>query len=358
MDFVVSVLAGSRAGWVALTAGVLLASASATGATPVGDALDRPALTSPFAAKAVLNGAAQAGGRLVAVGERGIVVVSRDGGARWRQVPCPVSVGLTAVRFADDKHGYAVGHGGTVLTTVDGGESWERRFDGRSAARIALATARAAGDMAALTEAERLVADGPDKPLLDLLVVDSEHAIVVGAYGLAFATADGGRTWTSLANRLENPKGLHLYAIRARGSRILVAGEQGLVRLSENGGESFKIVTTPYRGSFFTAEFTSDTEMVVAGLRGNVWRSVDLGRSWVQIPVSVPVSITASTVRENGDLVLVNQAGGLLSVRRDDVSLFNKQPLPPLNAVLDTRDGGLLVFGSQGPVAITVGGQK
>ena len=68
-------------------------------------------------------------GRIVAVGERGLVILSDDRGASWRQVPSPVSVTLTMVRFADEQHGVAVGHGGTVLTTDDAGTTWRLPSD-------------------------------------------------------------------------------------------------------------------------------------------------------------------------------------------------------------------------------------
>ena len=50
-----------------------------------------------------LGRAGRAGNRLVAVGERGTILLSDDGQA-WRQVPSPVSVGLTGVSFGDDQH--------------------------------------------------------------------------------------------------------------------------------------------------------------------------------------------------------------------------------------------------------------
>lgn len=336
----------------------LLLAATAVAAAPVGEALDRPAVISRAAASAALLDAAEAGNRLVAVGERGIVLLSDDGGAQWRQVAVPVSVTLTAVRFADDKHGYAVGHGATVLTTSDGGETWVRRLDGRQAAQLALAAAQAGSDAAARRDAERLVADGPDKPLLDVLVQDAQHAVVVGAYGLAFATADGGNTWTSWIAGLANPKGLHLYAIRQRGERILVAGEQGLVRLSENGGRSFSSVATPYAGSFFTAELPAASELVVAGLRGNVWRSRNAGATWMQLTVPMPASITASAVRTDGSLVLTNQAGMVLGERAGALLPLNSLPLPPLNGILPKRDGGLVALGIHGATAVPTGEPK
>ncbi|SPO54645.1 BNR domain-containing protein [Pseudomonas sp. JV551A1] len=325
---------------------------------PVGDALERPAVISQQTPHAVLLGAAQAGQRLVAVGERGIVVISDDGGTRWRQVATPVSITLTAVRFADAKHGYAVGHGGTVLATDDGGETWERRLDGRRAADLALAAARNRGDAAALREAERLVADGPDKPFLDLLLLDAQHAVVVGAYGLAFATNDGGKTWAPWIERLDNPQGLHLYAIRRQGEHLLIVGEQGLIRLSKDGGQTFTQVQTPYPGSFFTAEFITPNDIVVAGLLGNVWRTQDAGTNWTQMTVPVPASITASALRPDGALVLVNQAGLVLGERNGTLVPLSAPPLPPLNSILPKQDGTFLTLGIHGASLVPTGDHK
>jgi len=96
-------------------------SLSAVVAAPVGDALQRPAVMVREPQHAVLLAGAQAGKRIVAVGERGVIALSDDDGTTWHQAPCPVSVTLTMVRFVDNQHGVAVGHGGTVLTTSDAG---------------------------------------------------------------------------------------------------------------------------------------------------------------------------------------------------------------------------------------------
>lgn len=332
--------------------------ASLAWSAPIGHALDRPAVISQQASQSVLLGIAQAGKRLVAVGERGIVVVSDDDAAHWRQVTTPVSVTLTAVRFADDKHGYAVGHSGTVLATTDGGETWTRVLDGRRAAQLSLAAAQASGSAAAVRDAERSVAEGPDKPLLDLLVLDRQHAIVVGAYGMAFSTMDGGQTWTSLASRLDNPRGLHFYAIRRHGQHILVCGEQGLVRLSHDGGQTFVPVKASYSGSFFTAEFPSDDEIMVAGLRGNMLRSLDGGTSWKQFTATDAAAITGSAVRADGSLILVNQAGMVLSESDGALVPLNKTPLPSLTGVLPRPNGSLLTLSIQGIETLPHGDEK
>jgi photosystem II stability/assembly factor-like uncharacterized protein len=336
----------------------LLAAACACAAQPVGAALDRPAQQVRAPERAVLLAAAQAGAAWVAVGERGLVLRSVDHGARWQQVSTPVSVTLTALRFADERHGAAVGHGGSVLVTQDGGLHWERRLDGRRIPELLLADAKARNDAAALRAAEHLRSDGPDKPLLDLLLTGPGRALVVGAYGLALATDDGGQTWTSWAPRLDNPKGLHLYAVRQRGERIVIAGEQGLVLKSDDGGRSFQRLTTPYQGSFFTLELPDEREIVLAGLRGNVWRSIDGGRDWSRLALPMPVSVVASQLGPDGTLLLANQAGFVFARRGEAFVPLQREPLPSLTGLAAGRDGSLLALSVQGVMPVSLAGTK
>ncbi|MFU0418243.1 WD40/YVTN/BNR-like repeat-containing protein, partial [Acinetobacter baumannii] len=79
----------------------------------------------------MLLDATRAGKRVVAVGEHGIVLLSDDEGKTYRQArTVPVSATLSAVSFADEKHGWAVGQWGVILATSDGGETWvKQRMD-------------------------------------------------------------------------------------------------------------------------------------------------------------------------------------------------------------------------------------
>jgi len=336
-----------RPAWPLCAAAVLLACPAVALAAPEGTMLERAAVASARAAQSVLQAAAFAGPRIVAVGERGIVVLSDDAGKTWKQAAVPVSVGLTAVRFADARHGWAVGHGGVVLATSDAGARWTRVFDGMAAARLMLADATAAGDGRAVGEAQRLVQEGADKPFLDVHFSDLNNGFVVGAYNLAFATTDGGRTWRSFSRRLPNPKALHLYSIRVRGDEILITGEQGLVLHSTDRGGQFKALTLPYAGSFFTAELPGVKEIVVAGMRGHVWTSADSGANWVQLSAPIPASFTASAVDAKGRVWLANQAGVLFVQDGRGLTPLGAK-LPPLN--------GLLPLAGDSALALTVAG--
>ncbi|MEJ2467297.1 MAG: YCF48-related protein, partial [Candidatus Thiodiazotropha sp.] len=101
-------------------------------------AMDRPALTSAKAEQATLLAVTRAGPRLVAAGERGIILTSDDNGASWQQAKVPTSVNLIALRFVDAKRGWAVGHMGIVLHSEDGGLTWRKQLDGVEAARLAV----------------------------------------------------------------------------------------------------------------------------------------------------------------------------------------------------------------------------
>jgi photosystem II stability/assembly factor-like uncharacterized protein len=315
---------------------------------PVGPALDRPAVVAHAPSQAVLLGAALTGTRWVAVGERGLAILSDDRGQTWRQARVPVSVTLTAVAFADGQRGYATGHGGTVLGTSDGGMTWTRLLDGRAIAMMMQEAATRSGDAAQRKAADRMVADGPDKPLLDLVVSSPTEAFVVGAYGMALATSDGGRTWSLASALLENPKGQHLYAVRRRDQVIVIAGEQGLLLRSEDAGRSFRRLAAPYQGSFFTLELPSARDIVTAGMRGNVWRSADAGGTWQQLPLPWPAAITGSSLRQDGSFLLASQAGQLFSGNGTSLEALKFPPLPPLTGVLPVPGEALLALSLQG----------
>ncbi len=321
------------------------------------DVLAQLSVMSGQATHAVLLAVTRAGKRLVAVGERGVLLVSDDNAVSWRQVQLPVSTTLTAVQFVDDQQGWAIGHSGVVLHTTDAGNSWSLQLDGRRAAALELAAAEAqvkslADDDNAqrrVSRAQRLVADGPDKPFLALSFSDARHGLVVGAYGLAMHTDDGGQSWQSWMDRIANPQGLHLYAIGQSHSAIYLAGEQGLLLRSLDGGGQFEALDSPYEGSYFSLALESDGAVLVGGLRGKVFRSRDQGAHFEALENPLPVSLGSAT-RIGDQLLWVNQAGGVLR-STDRLSVLQPLPMPPgppLIAIVDAPDGALVGVGFSG----------
>lgn len=326
-------------------------------------AMARPALPVRHPEKSVLLSAALARGRVVAVGERGVVALSDDLGKSWHQAQhVPTSMTLTAVRFVDAQKGFAVGHGGVVLATADGGERWAIRCDGRTLAKLAVVAAdqrASVGDIKATRwqkEAALLTADGPDKPLLDLYFADAQRGVVVGAYNLFYETNDGGQSWSAGLDRLDNPKARHLYAVRGRGNTWIVAGEQGLLLRSRDAGRTFERLASPYDGSWFTLASTPQGGWVVAGLRGHAYYSGDDGETWALIGGATPASFVSLAPLDNGSVLLANQAGQLFASKAGAPMVRIAAPaLPPLSQVLPLSNGDLLALGFAGATRIAGG---
>jgi photosystem II stability/assembly factor-like uncharacterized protein len=331
--------------------------ANATDSRPT-DPLLRPALIAPRASRAVTLAVAPAGQRTVAAGERGIVLWSDDG-KTWQQAKVPVSVTLTALSFPTPQQGWAVGHGGVILHSTDGGRNWTRQLDGRAAAQIELKAARVSGDPKRVAHAEQLVGDGPDKPFLAVHFWNAKRGFAIGAYGLIFGTEDGGTTWASWSERVQNPKNLHLNAMHVSGGTVFLAGEQGLMLRSVDDAQIFQALQSPYKGSWFAITGNA-ASVVVAGLRGTVLRSTDAGTTWTPVQVPMPVTIGSALATRDGSLLFANHAGMLLTSVDGGQSLRPLQvpPGPPLTALAEGVSGALLAASFAGPMQLPAHGRS
>jgi photosystem II stability/assembly factor-like uncharacterized protein len=314
-------------------------------AAPVGaqepvDFTHLPALQSPAVTDSLMLDVTRAGDRLVAVGERGFVVYSDDGGSSWTQAEVPLSVNLTSVEFIDERNGFAAGHEGMLLASGDGGETWSRRFDGRQATQqeIALAEERitrarealtAAGDdpdseaaflledaQWALEDFQTALEEGPSNPFLDVWFDGSGNGLAVGAYGYLYRSADGGDTWTLASRNIENPDKYHYYSIdETSDGTLYLVGEAGLLYRSSDRSNSWSRLNAPYEGSFFgvlTGTADDGEFVLVYGLRGNVFRSTDGGEQWQRIDAGTEASLMADTTMPDGRIVLVGNSGAIL----------------------------------------------
>ena len=327
------------------------------------DVLDLPAKTSALAIGSPLSGTARAGERLVAVGQRGHIVYSDDGGRQWQQAQVPVSADLNAVSFPDATQGWAVGGDGVVLHSNDAGKTWEKQLDGREIGALlvkhyqALAAAEPDNPQWPLwvAEGERMKEQGADKPLLDVWFANEQTGYVVGVFNLILRTDDGGQSWTPMQDRTDNPQGFHLNAIASTGDALYIAGEQGLLRKWDTASQRFVALQTPYQGSFFGV-LGKPGEVLVYGLRGNVLRSTDGGQSWTALDSGLHISLTAGLIDAQGNYRLFTQGGQMLVSQGSGAQLkLTTQPAPiPVAGATQSATGALVVAGSRGARTLAI----
>jgi photosystem II stability/assembly factor-like uncharacterized protein len=260
-----------------------------------------PAAPSALAVKSLLTAVtASPEGTLLAVGERGHVMISRDGGGHWSQSVTPVDVLLTGACFLDNKTAVVVGHDETILVSQDSGIHW-------AVVRYAPETRQ---------------------PLLDVACLPDGSVIAVGAYATVAHSTDRGAhfavgelsaiplpTRRKIARmdddaELEQP---HLNAIaRAEDGALYIAGEAGHLYRSTDRGAHWVSLPSPYAGSLFTVLPLGGTALITAGLRGHLYRSDDQGEHWVAVPTAVDTLLDGAARLYPERVVVVGLAGVVL----------------------------------------------
>ena len=151
----------------------------------------------PLAVHSMLLDVTRADQRLVAVGERGHVVLSDDG-REWVQAETvPTRSTLTTV-FSFGGRLWAAGHDAVIITSGDRGNTWSRQF----------------------FDPER------QQAVMDLYFTDEKNGVAIGSYGLYLVTSDGGQNWEDGTVDEENQ--FHLNGmVRFADGRRVIAGEAG-----------------------------------------------------------------------------------------------------------------------------------
>lgn len=272
----------------------------------------------PLAAQSMLLDITLAGDKLVAVGERGHIVVSTDG-EKWSQVEVvPTRSTLTSVFSVGDRL-WAGGHDTVIITSGDGGKTWTRQFF------------------------------DPDRQqaVMDIYFTDENHGVVIGSYGLYLRTSDGGQTWEDAVVNRESDYHLNSLVRFSDGKR-LIAGEAGYSYRSYDDGETWEAIVLPYQGSMWGALKTNRGCVLFYGLRGHVMESCDFGSSWTELETGSESSI--SDAAEHGGLVLLAANSGTLLIRDDGghFSVYHHSSGVDFAAVISLGDGNFLLVGEDG----------
>jgi photosystem II stability/assembly factor-like uncharacterized protein len=299
---------------------------------------ERPAFMMPLAAKTLVLDIATPGTGIVAVGWRGHILLSDDEAQTWHQVVSPTCSMLNSVFFIDDLRGWAVGNDAVIISTEDGGKSWQLLHS----------------------------APEEERPLYDLFVT-GDYGFAIGAYAKFMITRDGGKTWENSefvinkngenaeANADEDdplPTDYHLNSIaRSADGTFYIAAEAGSVFSSDDGGHTWNELASPYDGSFFGILPLGGKNLLVYGLRGHVFRSEDSGASWRQIPTGTTALLTDAIAKPDGTIVVTGMAGVILTSSDVGESFTLHQPNRiALTSVIMTADGTLVVGGERGPI--------
>lgn len=185
------------------------------------------------------------------VGDRGTILFSPDGGKTWSVVPSPVKGKfLQDIYFVDARVGFAAGEKGTFLKTEDGGKTWVK-----------------------------LPVPTSDN-LYGVYFRNRREGWLAGWHQTFLVTHDGGKAWSpvSLSVPRVTRQKPSFNTLWGKGSTVLLAGDHGLVYLSNDRGHTFNRITMPAERDLYGVCQTGTGNLVLAGEGGTIWSLEEGGR--------------------------------------------------------------------------------
>jgi hypothetical protein len=251
----------------------------------------------------------------------------------WRRASAGVDTTLTSVRFASATRGYITGHEGKILRTDDAGATWQ------------------------LVSAKATPGNGNNMPLFDVATASADDVIVIGAFGNAFRSRDGGRNWVALS--LPNPKGLHLYSVVHSEGVWSIAGEQGLLLQSLDNGSTWDTIPVPTMATWFGVMPGRMGAATVYGLQGTVLHRSAGAKVFSKVATPNKSTITAATRTQNGDVVFAAQSGQLLrwserNTETQTIPFSSPFPVTAMASVVGENIEYLWVAGVRGAVKLPI----
>jgi photosystem II stability/assembly factor-like uncharacterized protein len=240
----------------------------------------------------------------IAVGAGGFISYTSDGGNNWIIGSSGTTFGVYEVNDIDGLTGYAVGQNRLMLKTTDGGKSWFYM-------------------QPTLTNAH---AQGVHFP-------DINNGFIVGTDGsrsIIYHTTDGGSTWGTPVQPVPD---WQLNAVNFFNTSIGIAvGNNGVIHRTINGGSSWVSSTSGVTDQLNDVIFLNSNIAIAVGANGKILRSTDAGATWTIISLGITTNLRGVGFMNSTEGFIVGYSG--LILRTTDAGLtWNSISSPATNNI-------------------------
>jgi photosystem II stability/assembly factor-like uncharacterized protein len=181
------------------------------------------------------------------VGGFGTILSTSDGGRTWQEQTSGTGHLLNSVHFVSATTGWAVGDAGTILSTSDGGRTWQGQTS------------------------------GTEYRLYSVHFVSATKGWAVGIFGTILSTSDGGRTWQEQTSGTGNSLNSVHFVSATTGWAV---GDTGTILSTSDGGRTWQGQNSGTGSSLFSVHFVSATTGWVVADEGKILSTNDGGRTW------------------------------------------------------------------------------
>lgn len=280
-------------------------------------------------------------GAVIAVMSMAIATTSHAEGGMATVAAGTAHQALFATSF-DGDNGIAVGAGGEIQVTSDGGKTWKPEAGPTQGSLTAVAIKGSRRIIAGLM-GEIFVDDGSGKWVkaesgtqeraLGASLNAQGVAMVVGSFGTMLRSVDGGKTWQQSAPRwleifagseqLTDDFAPSIYAVTMddQGNGIAV-GEMSTILRTEDGGASWQVALggavreADRPPALFGVTMRADGVGYAVGQSGLILQTPDRGRTWCSIASGTKANLMGVASYEGGRTLISGMRAMLLS--RDD----------------------------------------
>jgi photosystem II stability/assembly factor-like uncharacterized protein len=270
-----------------------------------------------------------------AVGSKGTLLITADGGRTWRQDKKFTNDNIRDVHFSDVEHGWLLCERDPYnisakppsyfLSTTNGGATWQTVELSDSTDRLVRffftrdGYGYAVGEGGALWQMiddksswKRVVL--PVKYLMSAATfLDDLRGVIVGGGGTVLFTNDGGLRWERATFETEPSHRLNslFFADRENGWAV---GASGTIYMTNNGGRSWRHQFSNTDANLSDVFFLSSREGVTVGDKGRILETKNGGTEWVT--VATPVNSPLERVFFVGSVGFAVGYGGVILTNR------------------------------------------
>ncbi|MBL7875554.1 MAG: DUF1573 domain-containing protein [Cyclobacteriaceae bacterium] len=243
---------------------------------------------------------------IYAVGSGGLIKKSIDGGQTWTSQSSGTTSTLRDVYFLDKFAGWAVGDGGVTLRTANEGVSWSstlipgaptlHAITRRSFNDPLWAVGANGGIYKSTNEGVTWVAQTTNttQDFHGVVAINSSLIIAVGTGGAICRSTNGGTTWTTTIVGAN----INLNAVHGHSTGSLIAvGSSGVIYRSYDSGQSWTAQFSGTSNSLFDVH-SSVSGVYACGVQGTIVKTTN-GQDWIANPTGSTDQLNAIAVRGN-----------------------------------------------------------
>jgi photosystem II stability/assembly factor-like uncharacterized protein len=230
-----------------------------------------------------------AGGMQYTYDADGIVIKTEDGGDTWTQILPNAGTmdGIEAVSFPTTDIGYIAGWNNYIAKTIDGGETWNELnvgsevwfFQDLEFLDENNGVAVGYGGEIYVTEnggTSWTSATGINQGVEDVAYASSSILYAVGGDEKISKSIDGGYTWTEIYTGTFQR---YFMGVDFEGDFGVVGGEDGKIMHTNNGGVSWSTYATGYH-NFQGIDVLNASIAYIGGTDEDIYKTIDGGSTW------------------------------------------------------------------------------